>query len=195
MYKVFIENKPIIFQINSQVIDPISVDEIWIQIAAFLTADNETLVIDLSEDSDFIHVFESHKYIEAAGGMVERAGEFLFIKRNGVWDIPKGKLEKGESAEEGAVREIEEECGLESPEIKEHLADTWHTYEHKNSMVLKRTFWFWLTEGPIKKPLVPQGEEGITEVVYLPPSKFDQIRSNTYLSIIDVMNALEKKVE
>lgn len=194
MYKVFIENKPITFQINSQKSIPFDVNEIRDKIEQFLGSDEETLEIEIGQQKDFETCFDDHKFIEAAGGMVRRKEAFLFIKRNGVWDIPKGKLDEGETPSEAAVREIEEECGLVSPRINEHLIDTWHTYEFKGKKVLKKTYWYLLEETE-EADLIPQEEEGITEVVYLNPGEFSKIRANTYLSIIDVMDTMKKKLK
>lgn len=192
MYKVFIENRPIKFQINSDLSTTINVDKVWESIQGFLSSDAQEFTVEIPDESGFDQIFESYKRQSAAGGIVQRDDAYLFIKRNGLWDIPKGKLEKGEGPEEGAVREIEEECGLVAPKIKEHLLDTWHTFERKDRSILKRTYWYWLEEGE-KAPLIPQEEEGITEVAYFKTDQFAQIKSNTYLSIIEVMEALEKK--
>lgn len=194
MYKVFIENKPIFFHFNSQSSLLFEPALIWQRIHLFLKNEDDSLRIDLKNEDDFHQVFESHKYIEAAGGMVRKGDAFLFIKRNGVWDIPKGKLEKNETPEIAAVREIEEECGLIEPIIVCHLLNTWHTYPHKGGQVLKRTYWYLLNEGETKTVLVPQNEEGITEVKYISPSEFDEVRSNTYQSILEVIDALEQKL-
>lgn len=194
MYKVFIESKAVIFKINPNFKNKyLTKKEIWKEIDWLRNSDVNGMIFELRNEKQFWKIFKRHIYIEAAGGMVERDSKFLFIKRNGVWDIPKGKLEKNEKIKKAAVREIEEECGLEKPKIKEHLIDTWHTYEMRGRLYLKRTYWFWLKEGKKKTKLVPQAEEGITKVKYLPPSKFKKIRKNTYQSIIDVMDALEKK--
>jgi len=156
--------------------------------------DNKASIFDVKSEKELLKKFADHQFIEAAGGIVQRENKFLFIKRNGFWDIPKGKLEKGESPEQGAVREIEEECGLIQPIIKRHLVDTWHTYEHKGKMVLKKTYWYWLAEGEKKMHLVPQIEEGITELGYFEKGKFELIKENTFLSIIVVMEELEKSL-
>lgn len=193
MYKVFIENRPIKFQINSQLKVEPDFKKMWNEVEEFLGSGREQCEFEIRSEADFKEFFSTHKYIEAAGGMVEREGKYLFIKRNGLWDIPKGKLDKGEKPAEAAVREIEEECGLIAPIIKEHLIDTWHTYVHKGKNVLKRTYWYWLDEGSEKAPLVPQEEEGITEVGYKGESEFEEIISNTYLSIIEVIEILMAK--
>lgn len=155
--------------------------------------DNKASFFDVKNEKELLKKFPAHKFIEAAGGIVQRENKFLFIKRNGFWDIPKGKLEKGESPEHGAIREIEEECGLIKPIIKKHLIDTWHTYEHKKKRVLKKTYWFWLDEGKEKVKLVPQIEEGITELDFFGKEKFEMIRANTFLSIVEVIDTFEKK--
>ena len=52
--------------------------------------------------------------IDAAGGVVVRDGRVLLVHRPRYddWTFPKGKLDPGESFEEAAVREVEEETGL-----------------------------------------------------------------------------------
>ncbi len=194
MYKVFIENKPIFFHFNSKSSPVFEPKRIWELIDLFLKNDEERLEINLSNEAEFDQVFALHKYIEAAGGMVRKEDAYLFILRNGVWDIPKGKLEKGETTEVAAVREIEEECGLIEPVIVSHLINTLHTYPHKGKQVLKRTYWYLLDEGEKKSNLIPQIEEGITKLEYVKLEDFDKIRKNTYESILDVMDALKNKL-
>ena len=52
--------------------------------------------------------------VRAAGGVVVRDGLVLLVHRPAYddWTLPKGKLEEGESWEDGALREVEEETGL-----------------------------------------------------------------------------------
>jgi len=191
MYKVFIENKPVFFEINpNSQEEQLTIEEIKIGLNNFLTSDFTELYIDLKSETVFFDVFDDHKLIEAAGGLVQNKNKYLFIKRLGVWDIPKGKLEKGESPENGAVREIVEECGIDTPKIKNHLLDTWHTYEMKGKKYLKKTYWYLLKSGGKDKDIKPQEEEDITEAIYLPKKAFDIIKKNTYESIKDVLRAL-----
>jgi len=128
--------------------------------------------------------------IEAAGGLVQKNKKYLFIKRNGKWDIPKGKLEKGEDVKTAAVREIEEECGLDQPAINRHLINTWHTYKIKDKNILKKTYWFLLTAKDDDQELVPQQEEGITEVKYLSLDNLEEVKNNTFTSILEVINTI-----
>lgn len=111
---------------------------------------------------DFTHMF---KVIEAAGGVVTNSSdEILFIHRIGKWDLPKGKIEKGESLEQAALREIEEETGLKELILEEFLNNTFHIYTERNGeKILKTTYWFRMTYVGNETPQ-PQTEEGITAV-------------------------------
>jgi ADP-ribose pyrophosphatase YjhB (NUDIX family) len=197
MYKVFIENMPVIFKINKHLKKEceLTKEEIWEKINWVVSSKLDGLIIELSSKSAFKTIFSDYKFIKAAGGIVQRKNKFLFIKRLGVWDIPKGKVEKGETIEQTAIRELVEECGIHPPTIKMHLTDTYHTYEMKGKKYLKRTYWFWFTAHQKDKKMIPQKEEGITKVKFVKQEKFDKIRSNTYKSIIDVLDVLESKLE
>ena len=70
-----------------------------------------------------------YKYVAAAGGVVLNNGKILVMNRNGKWDLPKGKIEKGEEISEGALREVEEECGISAPELQGESFSTYHTYD------------------------------------------------------------------
>jgi 8-oxo-dGTP pyrophosphatase MutT (NUDIX family) len=127
------------------------------------------------------------KHIKAAGGLVRNSkDEFLVIKRNGVWDLPKGKSEKGETADQAAVREVSEECGLESPEIHSFLLKTYHAYMQDGKAILKETDWFEMRVGGNVKT-TPEEKENITEVRWLKPDQASLIKSNTFPLIVDVL--------
>ncbi|MEI6060610.1 MAG: NUDIX domain-containing protein, partial [Bacteroidota bacterium] len=71
--------------------------------------------------------------IEAAGGIVRnQKEEYLFIKRLGIWDLPKGKLNKNEKPVEGALREVSEETGLTVMEVSKQLPSTYHIYTDRH---------------------------------------------------------------
>lgn len=130
-------------------------------------------------------VFNSmFKYIEAAGGIVRNEKqEYLFIKRLGIWDLPKGKLHKKEPVHEGALREVTEETGLSELIITRQLSSTFHIYtDRKGKEVLKKTYWFEMmcTED---QPLVPQLEEDITEVRWFSQEDLHLAMANTYTSL------------
>lgn len=116
------------------------------------------------------HVEELKKRIPtiiAGGGLVENEkGELLMIFRKGKWDLPKGKLDPGESPEHGAVREVIEECGIPTPNVEGFFSRTYHAYEEKGQTVLKETWWFKMSVNGIPA-LTAQLEEGISEANWL----------------------------
>lgn len=133
-------------------------------------------------------LFASYEKIEAAGGLVRNNDRFLFIERHGLWDIPKGKIEKNESPTKAAVREIKEECGVDVSLPSAPMIITWHTYSIKKKQVLKKTYWY--THDLIGSEVTKvQVEENITKAVWLKPSKLNKVLSKTYDSIIDVIKA------
>lgn len=127
--------------------------------------------------------------INAAGGRVHNSkDEVLFIFRSGKWDLPKGKIEEGEEVRDAAIREVEEECGISGLSIKHELPSTFHVYTQDGKEILKRTYWFEMFSDDVR-PLVPQEEEGITEVKWMGPQGVKNALLNTYDSIIEVMNS------
>lgn len=135
----------------------------------------------------FDYFASKFKIIEAAGGLVKNKNEqCLFIFRNGRWDLPKGKIEKGEAVKEAAIREVEEECGINELKIIKELPSTYHTYSIEEKNVLKRTYWFEMSTTYNKK-LTPQLEEGITDVQWLSKNQLKQVIDNTYESVKDVV--------
>lgn len=197
MYKVFIENNPIQFISIEE-----KVPENKLVIYLKDTKSTKNIVDDMLKsnkdifdlyivcqdlDRDFNDYFSTYDFIEAAGGIVKRKEKFLFIKRNGFWDIPKGKMEKGELPEESAVREVEEECGVLEPKITDKICETFHTYLYKGVPTLKKIYWYSMAFSGAKD-VTPQIEEGITEVVWFKEKEISKIKENTYLSIIDVLN-------
>lgn len=126
--------------------------------------------------------------IEAAGGIVINPdGKYLFIQRLGYWDLPKGKIDRGETIEQAAVREVEEECGIDGLNITAPAGQTYHTYEHKGWDVLKVTHWFAMHSN-FTGTLVPQTEEGISEVRWLSKADIEQmVLPKTYVSIAELV--------
>ncbi|MFO7867672.1 MAG: NUDIX hydrolase [Bacteroidales bacterium] len=129
-------------------------------------------------------------YIEAAGGVVQNNNtEILCIKRRGLWDLPKGKLEKHESPENAAVREVMEETGLSTVHRHDFICSTWHTYEHPKGKgtVLKQTYWYMMSTE--EEYLTPQTEEDITQAKWISCHDLNTITDNTFNSIKDVLSA------
>jgi 8-oxo-dGTP pyrophosphatase MutT (NUDIX family) len=103
-----------------------------------------------------------------------------------VWDLPKGKLEKGEKYEEAALREVGEETGLIDLEVVQPLLSTYHTYPLKGERILKKTRWFEMKYHGNAPPRL-QEEESITDYRWVTPGITDFIRKDTYKSILDVL--------
>lgn len=136
-------------------------------------------------------VMQSVKVIEAAGGLVKNENkDLLFIYRNDKWDLPKGKIEKGETIKEAAVREVEEECNITIFKRGEKICKTYHTYIYRNEVVLKKTHWYKMKARGQNK-LKPQREEGITDVRWFKPDHIDAILANTFPSILDVLAEMD----
>ena len=137
--------------------------------------------------------FKNFKEIEAAGGIVQNdKKELLFILRLGKWDLPKGKVEKGEDLKTCAVREVEEETGATNLTLKKKIGETYHTYNAYGKHFLKITHWFYIT-CPSKQKLVPQIEEDIAEIKWVKPKDVKEPLANTYPSIKDILGVWNNK--
>jgi len=133
--------------------------------------------------------YDDHIFVLAAGGLViDEEGRLLAIKRLGKWDLPKGKVEKGEAVDLGALREVQEECGLIDVKLVRPITSTWHTYERKGRQHLKRTDWF-LMRASAKEHLRPQTEEGIEEVRWMDDAGLNAMEQDTYPSLLPVLEA------
>jgi 8-oxo-dGTP pyrophosphatase MutT (NUDIX family) len=128
--------------------------------------------------------FKSHyKLVPAAGGVVRNfAQQWLLIFRRGHWDLPKGKIDAGETPEQAAIREVQEETGLHQLTLGSALPSSFHTYrDDKDRRVLKETHWY-LMDTP-ETQLIPQAEEDIEKAVWMSPSHFFQEKRVVYPNI------------
>ena len=127
--------------------------------------------------------------IIAAGGLVENErSELLLIFRRGKWDLPKGKIDKGETIRHCALREVEEETGLQNIELGELLQVTYHEYADPwlKQDVIKETHWFAMkVKGD--QLLVPQAEEDITEIKWVKKNALENYLANSYKNIVEVI--------
>jgi len=132
-----------------------------------------------------------YKIIEAAGGVVQNEkNEILMIYRLGYWDLPKGKIDKGESSEIAAVREVNEETGINQIELGALLTETYHTYKNeKGRRILKRTYWYRMQTQNQK--LIPQTEENIEIAEWISLEKFLSENRLVYRSILDVLSFIQ----
>jgi 8-oxo-(d)GTP phosphatase len=129
----------------------------------------------------------SFKIIEAGGGIVQNeAGEILFIYRLNKWDLPKGKLEKGETIEICAQREVEEETGVTNLTLKNKIGETYHMYQEKGVQIFKLSHWFHFT-CPSHQSTIAQTEENITEVKWIAIKNIQEPLENTYDNIREIV--------
>lgn len=104
----------------------------------------------------------------AAGGIVRHrdTDEVLCIRRNGVLDLPKGKLEANESISECAMREVREETGIADLCQGRLLGTTVHGYHRAGRFKIKATYWYAFTSSATE--FVPAKEEAISAVFWVP---------------------------
>lgn len=111
----------------------------------------------------------NYETVKAGGGVVFRINnddpEILLIHRRGVWDLPKGKLDPGESIQHCAAREVAEETGIGFPMIVGDLGETIHYYQEEGKDIEKQTFWYIMVTG--NEQAQPQEEEQIAEVKWV----------------------------
>ncbi len=141
----------------------------------FSVHDYDAVITDIKKD---------YTIIKAAGGLVLNEGEVLMIWRLKKWDLPKGKLDKGEKPKKAAVREVEEECNVKVKTGKK-ICHTWHTYKKNGKRILKKTYWYrmyCIDDSNMK----PQLEENIEEIEWMNEAELKEALYNTYSSIRDV---------
>jgi 8-oxo-dGTP pyrophosphatase MutT (NUDIX family) len=145
------------------------------------------VISNADERKTKLFAFSLFKIIEAAGGIVQNdEKELLFIFRRGKWDLPKGKMEKGETQEESAVREVEEETGISDLTLKRKVGETYHIYTEKEKDILKISHWFYFSCK--KQPLVAQTEEDITEATWIPTQDIKMPMLHTFENIRQIMH-------
>ena len=125
--------------------------------------------------------------IHASGGVVFNNDNLLMIFRNGFWDLPKGKIEINESEMECAVREVEEECGIDKLTVVKFLKYTYHTYVEDDQAILKKTSWYLMLSNS-KKKLTPQKSEGISKVIWVSKNDISFKLENSFENIKDLLN-------
>jgi 8-oxo-dGTP pyrophosphatase MutT (NUDIX family) len=131
--------------------------------------------------------FKKFAFVQAAGGVAQNEEKkLLMIFRRGKWDLPKGKLDKGERLEDCAIREVEEETGLQNIKLVSPLTITYHTYHEGARFILKESHWFTMQVKGEQQP-APQIAEGITEVRWLTAPEAEQLFEECYPSVSDVI--------
>lgn len=124
--------------------------------------------------------------VDAAGGLVSnRRGDYLLIRRGGLWDLPKGHREEGEDITVTALREVQEETGVDQLELGSLICVTDHCYLRNRIWHLKHTWWYnMLYTDPVD--LTPQREEDITKAAWVAKSSLPSYLKNTFPSIVEV---------
>ncbi|MBR1574208.1 MAG: NUDIX domain-containing protein [Bacteroidales bacterium] len=137
-------------------------------------------------DRTYRRICAEFKEVNAAGGLVSnRRGDYLLIRRDGLWDLPKGHQEAGEDIRVTALREVQEETGVDQLKLRDLICITDHCYRRNDIWHLKHTWWYdMLYTDPVD--LTPQREEDITTAAWVAKSSLPPYLKNTYPSIAEV---------
>lgn len=148
----------------------------------------ETLFVFHYDIEEIRERFKScFQQIYAGGGLIRNSeGKYLVMKRRGKWDLPKGKVNKNETIEDAAMREVTEETGLKEIAINAPLMATYHCYYIDDQKILKRTSWYDMLYTGSDIP-IPEADEDITEIKWLRKEELKSITGNTYPAIVDVL--------
>ena len=142
--------------------------------------DNILIVTPLIEET-LESIFDYSKGIVAAGGIVKNEeGKTLIIFRRGYWDLPKGKVEKGEKIINAARREVEEETGVQIESLSEEAILTYHCYRLKGKDCIKETHWYHMQARPGQGTLSPQTEEDIEQALWATDAEIKAIGDKFY---------------
>jgi len=159
-------------------------------IDAFEKSSDRSGVILSVEDPEvtFTEFCSIYKVVEAAGGLVfNKTGQLLAIFRRANWDLPKGKIEKDETIEEAAIREVQEETGLDKVVLKRKIGITYHTFSTgKQKRMLKVSHWYKMKTAELK--LTPQVEEDIELTEWVEIKDFLRNYKPMYRNIQDIVS-------
>ena len=198
MYKIFHENKALVFpkiegdalkfDATSQESDRYDADLLCNFLPEWLDERDpgDTFIHEVGEGAVALALKETFRMAPAAGGVVVKDGQFVSIVRKGIPDLPKGHIEKGETPEVAALREVEEETGIGKLHIINELPSTWHCYLEHDEWTLKRTYWYLMESEETIQPK-PQTEEGITEIKLIGNEGIEDFLKNTFRSISEIL--------
>ena len=198
MYKIFHENKALIFpKIDGNTLNLDAIAQESDRYDAELLCDflpewlnerdaGDTFIHEVSQNAVALALKETFKMAPAAGGIVGKDGKFVSIMRKGIPDLPKGHIEKGETPEQAALREVEEETGIGKLKIVNELPSTWHCYFEHDEWKLKRTYWYLMHTDEAIQPK-PQTEEGITDIKLIGNEELEAFLRETFRSISEIL--------
>lgn len=189
MYKVFVNDKPLFLtneiskETNFQLFLLESVDIVQLIIKIFQNKIQKAYLYH-PDEKEILKTLKSKIPVSKAGGglVFNRKGEVLFIYRGGKWDLPKGGIDNGENIEETAMREVEEETGVNKLKITRKLQKTYHIFKRNGVYKLKITQWFEMKSNFDGIP-VGQIEEGIEKAVWISPKEIPEILKKSYENI------------
>ena len=197
MHKIYFEKRCIIIcpENDEALADPNSVEfhlgghtDLRTMVQLFQASDSLSRIYVPSEDTEetYRRICGEFREVNAAGGLVSnRRGDFLLISRYGLWDLPKGHQEAGEDIAVCAIREVQEETGIDQLEIRRLICITDHCYVRNGIWHLKHTWWYdMLYTDPTN--LTPQREEDITKAAWVAKSSLPPFLADTYPSILEV---------
>lgn len=124
------------------------------------------------------------KEVSAGGVVVENNDVLLLKKFRGEWVLPKGRLDQGESIEEAAIREVQEESGIFC-EIVDRIGYVKYTYKHYNGRRVQKTVYYFYMH---KKSgdLLPQKEEGFQRAIFMPwPKALSLLTHNSERDMVE----------
>ncbi|MBE7640400.1 NUDIX domain-containing protein [Salegentibacter sp. BLCTC] len=189
MYKVFVNDIPLILSTKKDFGENyVSLPIKKVRIKRIIKKINkgELLYVNLyheKEEKLLKHLFKKLRVVTAAGGMVfNDKDEILFIYRKKRWDLPKGKTEKNETIEASAIREVEEETGVEGLKVTKFLQKTYHIFKRKGRFRLKVTYWYEMRtsyEGELR----PETKEGIEKAKWKNLKKSQKALQKSYANI------------
>ena len=189
MYKVFVNDKPLFLtnevakETDFQLFLLESVDIEQLIVKMFNNKIKKAYLYYPDEKEILKKVKEKIPVKRAGGGLVyNNNGEVLFIFRNGKWDLPKGGCEKNEEIEDSAIREVEEETGVDQLKITKKLQKTYHVFKRNGKYRLKITHWYEMKTNFTGTP-IPQENEGIEKVAWLNPEQIKEAMKNSYENI------------
>ena len=173
---------------NAVVFYPATVGDAGMLAETFRVAKGPSKIYIATQDVEETYrgVCSRFREVCAAGGLVQnRRSDCLLIRRNGLWDLPKGHQEPGEDIRVTAYREVQEETGLAEIDTGELICITDHCYIRGGIWHLKHTWWYdMLYTAPVE--LAPQREEDITKAAWVARSSLPPFLKNTYPSIVEV---------